>query len=198
MRDLDETDLEILQLLMEDARRPFRDIADFVGLSAPAVSDRVTRLQEAGVVRGFTLDIDRSQLREGVSVLIELQVDPAAIDVTREALLATEAVEHVFTTAEAHLVCQCHIPDGDVRQWLAETVDLAVIDEYSVTLLVDAQWTPVVGGTDFAFTCAECGNTVTSNGVTRRLDEEIYHFCCPSCEARFEEQYERIREEADD
>ncbi len=39
MRDLDETDLEILQLLMSNARRPYSDIADIVSLSAPAVSD---------------------------------------------------------------------------------------------------------------------------------------------------------------
>ena len=198
MRDLDETDLEILQLLMEDARRPFSDIAELVDLSAPAVSDRVTRLQNVGLIQGFTLDIDRSQLREGVSVLIELQPDPAAADAVRETVLAADAVEHVFITAESRLVCQCHIPSGAVRQWLAETVDLAAIDGYSVTLLADARWTPSVGGTDFALTCAECGNPVTSNGVTTCLDDEIYHFCCPSCEAQFEEEYERIREDVAD
>ncbi|MFC6725497.1 Lrp/AsnC family transcriptional regulator, partial [Halobium palmae] len=60
MRDLDDTDREILRLLLANARRPYSDIAEHVGLSAPAVSDRVERLQELGVVRGFTLDLDRS------------------------------------------------------------------------------------------------------------------------------------------
>jgi len=45
MRDLDDTDLEILSLLAEDARRPFSEIGERVGLSGPAVSDRVTRLR---------------------------------------------------------------------------------------------------------------------------------------------------------
>lgn len=198
MRDLDETDLEILQLLMEDARRPFSDVAERVDLSAPAVSDRVTRLRDMGLIRGFTLDIDRSQLREGVPVLIELQPNHTAVDAVRETVLAADAVEHMFTTAESHLVCQCHLPDGAVRQWLAETLDLAAIDEYGVRLLSDARWTPSIGGTDFALTCTECGNPVTSNGVTTSLDEEIYHFCCPSCEARYKEEYERIREDAAD
>ena len=52
MRDLDETDLEILQLLLSNARRPYSDIADVVGLSPPAVSDRVSRLQETGRING--------------------------------------------------------------------------------------------------------------------------------------------------
>lgn len=196
MRDLDETDFEILQLLMEDARRPFRNIADIVDLSPPAVSDRVTRLQELGIIRRFTLDIDRSQLREGIPVLIELHLDPAAIDTVHEALLSAEAVEQLLVTAESHLMCQCYIPDGDVREWLSETIDLTSIDEYTVTMLSDMTWTPSIKGADFALTCAECGNPVLANGVTTRFDDEVYQFCCPSCEARFEEQYERLQEGA--
>lgn len=66
MRDLDETDIEILELLLSDARRPWSGIAEIVDLSPPAVSDRVARLQELGIIRRFTLDVDRSQLSEGV------------------------------------------------------------------------------------------------------------------------------------
>ena len=61
-RDLDKIDLEIVRLLSEDARRPFSDIAEHVGLSPPAVSDRVDRLQEQGIIRQFTVDIDRQKL----------------------------------------------------------------------------------------------------------------------------------------
>src|SRR6056297_1947594 len=102
MRDLDETDLAILQLLMSDARRPYSDIADVVGLSAPAVSDRIARLQEMGLIQRFTLDIDRSQLRKGIPVLLTLDVgsDGGTVSSIRETLLEADAVEHVFTTAE--------------------------------------------------------------------------------------------------
>ena len=43
MRGIDDTDREILRLLTDDARRPCRDIADAVGLSPPAVADRIAR-----------------------------------------------------------------------------------------------------------------------------------------------------------
>ncbi|MDX1745754.1 MAG: Lrp/AsnC family transcriptional regulator, partial [Halobacteriales archaeon] len=90
MRDLDETDLEILQLLLSNARRPYSDIADAVGLSAPAVSDRVAKLQETGIIQRFTLDIDRSQLRKGIPVLVSLEVGPGVPDLPslRETLLS--------------------------------------------------------------------------------------------------------------
>ncbi|MFB6150857.1 MAG: AsnC family transcriptional regulator [Haloarculaceae archaeon] len=196
MRDLDETDLEILQLLMSDARRPWAEIAEAVDLSPPAVSDRVDRLEEAGVVRRFTLDVDRSKLREGVPVLLELSVQPEAFESVRETVRSSEAVEHVFATAERDLVCNVRVPGGDVPAWIAETVDESAVEDYEVTLLTGAEWTPTLGGADFALDCVECGNTVTSEGVTARIGGDLKQFCCPSCKARFEEQYERLEEGA--
>jgi Lrp/AsnC family leucine-responsive transcriptional regulator len=199
MPTLDDTDLEILELLMADARRPWSDIAEQVDLSPPAVADRVERLQEAGVVRRFTLDLDRSQLRSGVPILVRLQLATDGAEALREALRVDDTVEHVFTTAEGDLVCVSRVPDGDVPAWL-DGVDedgAQAIEDYTVTLLTDAEWTPSLGGTTFALSCAECGNTVTDEGETARLEGDLYHFCCGSCEARFVERFERMAEGAD-
>lgn len=114
MHEPDETDLAILELLMSDARRPWSEIAEIVDLSPPAVSDRVARLQEMGVIRRFTLDVDRSQLREGVPVLLTLEVAADTVDAVRESLLETDAVEYVFTTAENDLLCYARVVDGNV------------------------------------------------------------------------------------
>ncbi|MFB6194870.1 MAG: winged helix-turn-helix transcriptional regulator [Haloplanus sp.] len=192
MHDLDETDLDILRLLMDDARRPWADIADAVDLSPPAVSDRVDRLEEMGIIRGFTLDIDRSKLRDGVPVLLTVDASPPAVEEMRATFRDAEAVEHVFTTAERDLICYARVHGGDVPRWLDETVDTDAVDDYEVTLLTGGEWTPTVGGTGFALTCAECGNTVTSEGTTARIGGEVHQFCCPSCESRFESRYERF------
>ncbi|WP_324664684.1 AsnC family transcriptional regulator [Haloarcula sediminis] len=197
MRDLDDTDMEILRLLLADARRPYSEIAETVGLSAPAVSDRVTRLKEAGVINRFTVDIDRSQLRTGIPVLLTLE--PAASDPSGlgSALLEADAVEHLFTTAEADLVVFARVPDNDVADWLADTVDIDAVAEFDVELLAGAAWSPDLGGTEFALSCAQCGNTVDSEGTAARIDGSLYQFCCPSCEARFSEKYEELQEGAD-
>jgi len=197
MRDLDETDLEILQALMDDARRPWAEIAEMVDLSPPAVSDRVDRLQEVGVVRRFTLDLDRSKLRDGVPVLVTITPARDAADALREAFRSAEAVEHLFTTAEGDVICYARVPEGDVPRWLARTVDDDALSDYEVTLLTDGEWTPSIGGTGFALTCAECGNTVTNEGTTARIGGDIYQFCCPSCEAQFADRYERLDAAAD-
>lgn len=195
MRDLDETDLEILSLLAENARRPFSEIGAEVGLSGPAVSDRVTRLEEAGIINHFTIDVDRGELRAGVPVLIRLDLPSDSIETVRERLRDADSVEHVFLTAEGRIVFYARAEAGNVRVWV-ESLLSEIEAEYTVTLVEEAEWTPTIEGLDFALTCVECGNTVDSEGETARIDGEVYHFCCPSCLGRFEDRYQRLEEGA--
>ncbi|WP_123534479.1 winged helix-turn-helix transcriptional regulator [Halosimplex salinum] len=197
MRDLDDTDRTILRLLLDDARRSWRDIADVVDLSPPAVADRVERLEDLGVIRGFTVDVDRSKLREGVPVLVTLTVTPRAGSAVGDSLGEADAVEHVFTTAEERVVFTATVPEGDVLSLLESTVEMDEIREYEVSLLAGRSWNPAVDGAELALTCDECGNTVTAEGETRTIDGETYHFCCESCEASFVEMYEELREGAE-
>ena len=60
--NLDETDQQIVSLLRENARRSFQDIGAHVSLSAPAVKRRVDRLEEAGIIRGYSAVLDHVAL----------------------------------------------------------------------------------------------------------------------------------------
>jgi transcriptional regulator, AsnC family len=195
MRELDETDLEILSLLAADARRPFSEIGETVGLSGPAVSDRVTRLREAGIIEGFTVNVDRAQLRGGVPVFVRVDADGDDRETLRERVRDAEAVEHVFVTAEGEVWFHARVAATNVHGWVEGLLDEVPAD-YQVTLVDEVEWTPTVEGVEFAVGCAECGNTVDSEGETARIDDEVYHFCCGSCRTRFEERYERIEEGA--
>lgn len=194
MRSLDETDMEILSLLAENARRPFSEIGDTVGLSGPAVSDRVTRLQESGIINNFTIDVNRTQLRAGVPVLIQVELPPASLQDARELVRDSEAVEHVFVTSEGDIWFYARIEAQNVRTWLETLLDDVPVTEYSVTLVDDVEWTPSIDGVEFALTCAECGNTVDNEGESTRIDGEIYHFCCSSCSSRFQNRYKQLEE----
>jgi DNA-binding Lrp family transcriptional regulator len=197
MEQLDETDMEVLRLLVADARRPYSEIAAAVSLSPPAVSNRIDRLREAGVIRRFTLDVDRSQLRGGVPVLITVDVAPEALEDVRKALRDAGPVEHLFVTADSRLVFHATVPTEDVREWLLATLPMEDVRGYDVSLLDDAEFSSEIGETEFALSCAECGNTVTSEGTAARIDGTRYRFCCPSCETRFEDRYADHAEAAD-
>lgn len=211
MRDLDETDMTILEKLSANARASYSEIGEAVGLSAPAVSDRVSRLEEAGVIRGFTLDLDRSQLQGGVPLLVEVEVTPGHSETVREAIDDIDAIEHVFETAEGDFVFHGRIPQRGVRDLLDDVADGDVDEQhapgsqagsdnpvasYDVRLLTDVDWTPTVGGSGFALECAECGNTVSSEGQASRIGDSVYHFCCHTCQNRFEQRHERFENSA--
>ncbi|GAA0196188.1 AsnC family transcriptional regulator [Haladaptatus pallidirubidus] len=196
MRKLDEVDMEILRVLIEDARRPYSSIAEMVNLSAPTVSDRIDRLEEEGIIRQFTVDVDRHKLEEGIPVLVDLSIESTAVESVSADLEATDVVEHLFMTADSRVVFQAHVKNADIRGFLASVVDTTVIQEFDVDLLVKVTWAPQMNGTRFALDCDECGNNVTSEGVTTQLNGSVYHFCCTSCQGNFESRYDRFDEAA--
>lgn len=194
MRGLDETDREILRVLIEDGRRPYSDIAETVDLSPPAVSDRVDRLRELGVIRRFTVDLDRELLREGTATLVTVQATPGSGERVRDRLVDAEPVEYLFLTAEETVVCT--VVAEDVADFLGETLPTEVVDDYEVRLLEESVWRPRLGQPELSPACVECGNPVDSGGERERLDGDTYHFCCPSCRSAFLERYERLSEGA--
>ena len=196
MRNLDETDLKILSLLAENARLPFSAIGEEVNLSGPAVSDRITRLQESGIINNFTIDVNRAHLRAGVPVFIQAEVDPRSLEEARTRVRESDGTEHVFTTSEGDLWFYARVEAQNVRQWVDNLFDDLEMSGYSVTLIDETEWTPSIDGVEFALTCVECNNTVDNEGETTRIDGEIYHFCCPSCLSRFEDRYQRLEEGA--
>lgn len=196
MPEFDEIDLEILQLLVADARRPYSEIADHVGLSPPAVSDRVERLVDAGVIKRFTLDVDSSKLVDGVRVLVELHPEADAIDAVRGGLHGLDEVEHVFVTAEGTVVAHALVRDKSVRETLTDGIDLSAVRELDVDLLSETDWTPEVSASGFGVECAECGAALTGASRSARYEGDLRHFCGEDCRRRFEDRREQVGEEA--
>jgi Lrp/AsnC family transcriptional regulator, leucine-responsive regulatory protein len=98
--DLDDTDVAILDLLVEDARRTFGDIGKQVGLSAPASKRRVDRLEAAGVILGYTARLDHAKLGHPLEAFVELRFDGSArVDTIATIADDIPEVQHVFTIA---------------------------------------------------------------------------------------------------
>src|SRR5258706_14835307 len=68
--DLDALDLKILTHLLRDGRAPAQQVADSVGLSRPAVAERIARLERDGVIRGHTVVIEPSAVGRAITAFI--------------------------------------------------------------------------------------------------------------------------------
>lgn len=70
---LDRKDWRILGELQKDGRVPFTTLARRVGLSRAAVTDRIDALRTAGVIRGFSVDIDPLKIGLAVSAVVRIR-----------------------------------------------------------------------------------------------------------------------------
>lgn len=92
--DFDETDREILLLLAEHARQSVRELARRIQMSPGAVADRIARLEERGVIRGYHAEIDPAALGYGLEAIIALQVEQGPpMEVMLDRLMVIPEVE---------------------------------------------------------------------------------------------------------
>ena len=70
---VDAVDRQILQLLREDARRSVRDIADRINLTVAPVNRRIRRLEDTGVITGYTTQTDLAAAGAGFEAVTELR-----------------------------------------------------------------------------------------------------------------------------
>ncbi|RED51474.1 Lrp/AsnC family transcriptional regulator [Aestuariispira insulae] len=69
---MDDIDKRIINALQRDGRLSYRALAAIVGLSTPAVSERVRRLEDLGIIQGYTVQIDRRKLGWSLTAFVRL------------------------------------------------------------------------------------------------------------------------------
>ena len=72
----DETDRQIISLLMKNARMPVKEIAKELYLTSPTVSIRIKKLKENGIITGFHTSVDLSSFGYNIKAFVNLEVDP--------------------------------------------------------------------------------------------------------------------------
>ena len=72
---LDSNDLKVIERLMENARTSWADLGTLIGLSAPAAADRVHKLEESGVIKGYSALIDPDALGYGLAAFISVTLE---------------------------------------------------------------------------------------------------------------------------
>ena len=139
---IDTIDQRILDELQSEGRVSYRDLGERVGLSAPAVTERVRRLERQGVITGYTATIDPAALGAPILAIIRVHsAGPKAPEIDALAASMPEVIEcNRVTGSESHVL----------RAWCR---DLAHLDE-----LIEAFW-----GYGDTIT-----NVVTSTPVQRR------------------------------
>jgi Lrp/AsnC family leucine-responsive transcriptional regulator len=111
---LDEIGRNLLSALQEDARLSYAELGRRVGLSPAATAERLRRLEEAGVITGYRVEIDREALGLPVLAIVRLSCDGVKYRPFLKAVLTMERV------MECH-----HVTGGDafILKVVAESVE---------------------------------------------------------------------------
>jgi len=81
---LDDLDRRILALLQHDGRMPIKALAEQIGLSAPGTSERLKRLEDRGVIRGFTVDVEPRTLGFSMQAIVRIRPLPGKLQAVQK------------------------------------------------------------------------------------------------------------------
>lgn len=97
---IDAVDERLIALLRDNGRASYAELARQVGLSAPAVHERVAKLEAGGVITGYTVTVDPAKVGQGVTALIGIIESDQVDDVGLEGAVAElPVVEDCWRTA---------------------------------------------------------------------------------------------------
>jgi Lrp/AsnC family leucine-responsive transcriptional regulator len=123
---LDPTNRRLLAELQADARISNAELGRRVGLSSPAVAERVRRLEQDGVIRGYHAEIDPRRVGLSLSVLIRVRPAPRQLAAVAElARQSEEVVECQRVTGDDCFVLTAHVQDVEHME--------AVIDRFAAS-----------------------------------------------------------------
>lgn len=101
--ELDNLDLHILALLQENCKLPLVKIGERVGLSAPSVIERIKKLEESGVIRGYTAILDARKLGKDITAFIGVSINhPKLISKFEEEIDRVEDVQECHHVTGEH------------------------------------------------------------------------------------------------
>ena len=112
IKGIDEIDNQIVNLLLQDGRMSYSNMAEVVGLSRTAVKTRVAALEKAGIIRGYKAVIDPLSAPEMMTFVTNIETKAENFEECKRAFCeAAETVTIVQTTGNCHLLAICLAPD---------------------------------------------------------------------------------------
>ena len=112
MSQLDETDIVILEILQKEGRKRRNELAEKVGLSLPAASERLRKLEENGYITGYYAKVDHKLVGKDITAFVIVTIDSSKHFGT--------FVEHAGNADE---VLECHAITGDGTHMLKVRTD---------------------------------------------------------------------------
>jgi Lrp/AsnC family leucine-responsive transcriptional regulator len=137
-RVVEELDRQIVQLLVADGRMSYTDLGKATGLSTSAVHQRVRRLEQRGVIRGYAAIVDPEAVALSLTAFISVKpFDPSAPDDVPDRLVGLEEIEACHSVAgDENYILKVRVPSpGDLEDLLARIRTAAGVSTRTTVVL---------------------------------------------------------------
>ncbi|WP_434577093.1 Lrp/AsnC family transcriptional regulator [Pseudomonas sp. Z5-35] len=106
----DDIDQILISALMEDSRRSLKALANLSGLSSPSVAERLRRLEERGVLKGYTVEVDPKSFGYQLQAIVRIRPLPGQLQaVERQIQAIGEFTECDKVTGEDCFIARLHV-----------------------------------------------------------------------------------------
>jgi len=120
---LDSVGWRLLNLLQQDARMSYKEMGDIVGLTPPAVADRIRRMEDAGIIRGYHAEIDLEAAGREILAFVHLSTN------------ASQSFRFREIVDDVHEILECHCVTGNESYILKVAVpDVAQLEHTLIYL----------------------------------------------------------------
>lgn len=104
MASLDSTDLKIIDILKKNARTPVLKMSNILGISDVAIKKRIKKMEDLGVIRGYTIKIDYPKLGYKGLAIVGLDVESSTLLEVARKLVERGNVKYVAISTGDHMV----------------------------------------------------------------------------------------------
>ncbi|GAB2609373.1 Lrp/AsnC family transcriptional regulator [Streptomyces capparidis] len=135
---MEDLDRQIVRLLLADGRMSYTDLGRATGLSTSAVHQRVRRLEQRGVIRGYTAIVDPEAVGLPLTAFISVKpFDPSAPDDVPERLAEVHEIEACHSVAgdESYILKVRVATPGELEHLLARVRSLAGVSTRTTVVL---------------------------------------------------------------
>ncbi|RMF30233.1 MAG: winged helix-turn-helix transcriptional regulator [Candidatus Nitrosothermus koennekii] len=189
---LDEIDLKIIDALMKDGRKSFREIAREVGISTPTVKTRFDRLVKIGVIKKIVPIIDADKITNNINVAIMLKCKPNKVTNVIDELIEFDEVRKFYLLSNNIMLISSFSNPRELDEFLTRINGIDEIIDVSSQLITrivkDEQIGVIDIGSMIKVRCEYCNKEIDKPLITKIKGYERY-FCCTSCITLYKEKY---------
>ncbi len=194
---LDETEIKILTHLQKEGRLSRRVLAERIEVSTPTISSKIEKLENMGIIRGFSVEIDHGKM--GLQkYYFKVKAQERTEEEMREVFEGSELFRKMEKLEGSGYLITLFINDFnqlDMATEYIEEKDGLSIEEVWRTQDEETKVPkiPLDENVSLDIACYYCGKPIEGEPEKWKKDGKEHYFCCSSCKGLYEEKYERLQ-----